>query len=201
MDRDRSLGHVALAVGPGDGPAAARLLSLLGLQVTDNGPSKQGDPWYTALVDPDTFAGLENLFFVVPVSEEQLRLEASIGEALVDAEELDGFFASKRDKPESASHIALAYNDLDALEAAVEAVLDAADEPPLAGRVSVRIFRARDGYADVEERMAASDLWADADDVAFVERTVQVFVQTDVVSTGLLLLGQTIELDYVFPPA
>jgi hypothetical protein len=36
--------------------------------------------------------------------------------------------------------------------------------------------------------------------VAFVERTVQVFVQTDVVSTGLLLLGQTIELDYVFPP-
>jgi hypothetical protein len=199
MDRPRSLGHIALAVGPGDGPAAAHLLSLLGLDVTDNGPSKQGDPWYTALVDADTFRGLENLFFVVPVSEEQLRLEAAIGDALVDAEELDGFFASKRAQPESASHIALAYRDLDDLEAAVQAVLDAADEPPLAGRVQVRVFRARDGYADVEERMAGSDLFADADDVAFVERTVQVFVQTDVVSTGLLLLGQTIELDYVFP--
>lgn len=201
MDRARSLGHVALAVGPGDGPAAAHLLGLLGLQVTDNGPSKMGDPWYTALVDADTHAGLENQFFVVPVSEAQLRLEAAIGEQLAEADELGEFLASKRDQPESTSHVALAFRDLDSLEAAVEAVLDAADEPPLAGRVHVRVFRARGGYDDVDERMAASDLFADADDVAFVERTVQVFVQTDVVSTGLLLLGQTIELDYVFPPA
>jgi hypothetical protein len=200
MDRPRSLGHVALAVGPGDGPAAAHLLELLGLQVTDNGPSKMGDPWYTALVDPDTFEGLENLFFVVPVSEAQLRLEASLGEQLADTVELEDFLGSKREQPESASHIALAFNDLDTLEEAVLAVLDAADEPPLAGRVNVRVFRARGGYDDVDERMAASDLFADADDVAFVERTVQVFVQTDIVSTGLLLLGQTIELDYVFPP-
>jgi hypothetical protein len=200
MSRPRTLGHVALAVGPGDGPAAAQLLGLLGLDVTDNGPSKTGEPWYTALVDADTFEGLENLFFVVPVSESQLRLEAAIGEGLAEKEELADFFASKRDQPESASHIALAFNDLGALEEAVLAVLDAADEPPLAGRVSVRVFRARGGYDDVDERMAASELFADADDVAFVERTVQVFVQTDVVSTGLLLLGQTIELDYVFPP-
>jgi hypothetical protein len=199
MDRPRSLGHVALAVGPGDGPAAAQLLRTLGLDVTDNGPSKMGDPWYTALVDRDTFAGLENLFFVVPVSEAQLRLEAAIGDQLAATDELADFLASKRDQPESTSHVALAFRDLDTLEEAVHAVLDAADEPPLAGRVNVRVFRARPGHADVDARMDASDLFADADDVAFVDRTVQVFVQTDVVSTGLLLLGQTIELDYVFP--
>jgi hypothetical protein len=197
--RPRSLGHIALAVGPGDGPAAACLLGLLGLQVTDNGPSKMGDPWYTALVDADTFSGLENLFFVVPVSEAQLRLEAAIGEQLADTVELEDFLGSKREQPESASHIALSFNDLGALEEAVLAVLDASDEPPLAGRVNVRVFRARGGYDDIDERMAASQVFAEADDVAFVERTVQVFVQTDIVSTGLLLLGQTIELDYVFP--
>jgi hypothetical protein len=199
MDRPRALGHVALAVGPGDGPAAAELLRLLGLDVTDNGPSKTGDPWYTAPVDRDTFVGLENLFFVVPVSEAQLRLEAAIGEQLADTDELADFLGSKREQPESASHGALAFRDLDTLEEVVLGLLDAADEAPLAGRVHVRVFRARGGYDDVDERMAASELFADADDVAFVDRTVQVFVQTDIVSTGLLLLGQTIELDYVFP--
>src|SRR3954470_7186949 len=90
MERARSLGHVALGIGPGDGPAAADLLRALGLDVTDNGPSKMGEPWYTALVDPTTFEGLENLFFVVPTSQEQRALEASM--SAVDASE---FMASK----------------------------------------------------------------------------------------------------------
>lgn len=201
MERARALGHVALAVGPSDGPAAARLLGLLGLEVTDNGPSKMGDPWYTAVVDPDTFGGLENLFFVVPVSEAQLRLEAAMGEALADTPELVDYLASKREQPESTSHVALAYRDFDALEAAVQAVEDAVDDDPLLrGRVQVRAFRARPGDADVDERMATSDVFAHADDEAFVPRTVQVFVQTDIVAAGLLLLGQTFELDHVFPP-
>lgn len=186
MERTRSLGHVALGVGPGDGPAAAELLRALGLEVTDNGPSKMGDPWYTALVDPATFEGLENLFFVVPTSHEQRTLE----EKMV-ALDTSAFVAAKRDNPESASHVALAYRDIETLEAAVRAVRELS-------RVQVRIFRAKRGHADVDERMAASDVFADITEEAFVDRTVQVFVQTDLVSTSLLCLGQTIELDYVF---
>ena len=187
MERTRSLGHVALGIGPGDGPAAAELLRALGLDVTDNGPSKMGDSWYTALVDPATFEGLENLFFVVPTSHEQRALEASM--AIVDTAE---FLASKRANPESASHVALAYRDLDALEAAIRRVREL-------DRVSVRIFRAKRGHADVDARMDTSDIFGQITEEAFVDRTVQVFVHTDLVSTSLLCLGQTIELDYVFP--
>ena len=78
MERARSLGHVALGIGPGDGPAAAELLRALGLDVTDNGPSKMGEPWYTALVDPRTFEGLENLFFVVPTSYETAQVDPQL---------------------------------------------------------------------------------------------------------------------------
>jgi hypothetical protein len=186
MERARSLGHVALGIGPGDGPAAAELLRALGLEVTDNGPSKMGEPWYTALVDPHTFEGLENLFFVVPTSHEQRTLEASM--SAVDASE---FLASKRTNPESASHVALAYRDLETLEAAVRAVREL-------DRVSVRVFRARRGDPTIDERMDASDVFGEIDEEAFVDRTIQVFVHTDLVSTSLLCLGQTIELDYVF---
>lgn len=186
MERARSLGHVALGIGPGGGPAAAALLRALGLEVTDNGPSKTGEPWFTALVDPATFVGLENLFFVVPTSPEQRALEASM--SAVDA---SAFLESKRANPESASHVALAYRDLDALEAAIRAV-------QLLDRVDVRIFRARRGDTAIDARMAASEIFASIDEEAFVDRTIQVFVHTDVVSTSLLCLGQTIELDYVF---
>jgi hypothetical protein len=189
MERARSLGHVALGIGPGDGPRAAELLRCLGLDVTDNGPSKTGEPWYTAVVDPLTYEGLENLFFVVPTSHEQRAFEATMTD--VDASE---FLASKRANPESASHIALAYRDLETLEAAVRAVREL-------DRVSVRVFRAKRGHADVDERMDGSDIFGDVNEEAFVDRTVQVFVSTDLVSTSLLCLGQTIELDYVFPPS
>ena len=187
MERARSLGHVALGIGPGDGPAAAELLRALGLEVTDNGPSKMGDPWYTALVDTDTFEGLENLFFVVPTSIEQRAFEEAL--SAVDASE---FVASKRANPESASHVALAYRDLETLEAAVRAVREL-------DRVSVRVFRARRGDAQIDARMDESDVFGEVAEEAFVDRTIQVFVHTDLVSTSLLCLGQTIELDYVFP--
>jgi hypothetical protein len=186
MERARSLGHVALGIGPGDGPAAAELLRALGLDVTDNGLSKMGEPWYTALVDPTTFEGLENLFFVVPTSHEQRALEAKM--TAVDATE---FVASKLANPESASHVALAYRDLETLEAVVRAAREL-------DRVSVRIFRARRGDPAIDARMDTSDVFAPVHEEAFVDRTIQVFLHTDLVSTSLLCLGQTIELDYVF---
>ena len=130
--------------------------------------------------------GEENLFFVVPTSYEQRALEASM--TTVDTTE---FLASKRANPESASHVALAYRDLETLEQAVRAVREL-------DRVNIRVFRAKRGHDDVDARMDGSDVFGGVDDEAFVDRTVQVFVHTDLVSTSLLCLGQTIELDYVF---
>ena len=51
--------------------------------------------------------------------------------------------------------------------------------------------------------MATSPIFrdGDADGTSFVDHGVQVFVQTDLCTTGLFALGQTIELDYFFEPA
>jgi hypothetical protein len=103
--------------------------------------------------------------------------------------------------PESGFHIGVRYDSLDALEHAVLAVQAAiANEPRLAGRMSVTRFRARAGQDPaVDARMAASPVLQADDREAFGDKVVQVFVNTDVVAGGLLSLGQTFELDYEFP--
>jgi len=48
----------------------------------------------------------------------------------------------------------------------------------------------------------ASPVFCEHDDgTAFTDYGVQVFVNTDVCTTGLFALGQTLELDYYWSPA
>jgi hypothetical protein len=76
---------------------------------------------------------------------------------------------------------------------------DAAPGGPLAGRVEVTRYRARpDLAAGVDERMARSPLFTPEDRPAFADHWVQCFVRTDLFGFGVVALGQTIELDYVF---
>lgn len=193
MAMTRTFSHVALGVGRGEGPLAARLLGHLGLAVTDNGPSLLGDPWYTAVVDETTYTGgMEQLgFFVVPVSDAQVELERTIaGTAAAEA-----LLAEKRRKPDSSSHVALAYRSLEGIEDAVAALL-ADDE--LCGRVDVLRFRPEFTTPAVDERLDASPVYAGATRVRYLSDGVQAFVQTDVVSAGLLAVGQSFELNYTF---
>ena len=193
-----ALSHVALTVGRSEGPLAARLLGHLGLQVTDNGPSLVGDPWYTALVDPDAYRGdMAHLgFFVVPVSDAQVALEAAVRPAIAALPERERFLADRAGKPDSNSHVALNFASLEALEEAVRA-LRADDQ--LAGRVSVATIRpAEPATAAIAERLDASDVFAGATPVRYVTTGVQAFAQTDIVTTGLLCLGQSFELNFAF---
>ena len=189
----RTFSHVALAVGRGEGPLAARLLSHLGLAVNDNGPSLLGDPWYTAIVDEATYGGgLEHLgFFVVPVSDAQVELERTIA----GTPAAEALMAEKRRKPDSSSHVALAYESLDTLEQAVTALLADAE---LHGRVDVLRFRPEEATPAIEARLDGSPVYADATRVRYLADGVQAFVQTDVVSAGLLSVGQSFELNHTF---
>lgn len=196
---ERAFSHVALTVGRGEGPLAARLLGAFGLGVTDKGPSLQGDPWYTALLDPDVHdgTGLRDLgYFVVPVSDEQLRLEAALGAEV--AAECTSFVAAKWAKPDSFSHAALNYASLEAVERAVRALAADAD---LVGRCDVRAIRPVQAPPDLERRLDESDVFAAADRVRYLTAGVQVFVSTDVVSAGLLCLRQSFELNFEVPAA
>ena len=185
-----NLSHVALSVGRGEGPLAARFLTHLGLRVTDNGPSLLGDPWYTAVVDAESYGGgMAHLgFFVVPVSDAQRDLEA----ATVRDDAVDAYLAEKRRKPDSNGHVALNYDRLDQLEAAVRAISEDAE---IADRTTLLCFRPEAAPSDVAARLDASPVFATATPVRYLDRTVQVFVQTDLVSVGLLCLGQSFELN------
>lgn len=192
MDRRRALSHVALNVARGEGALAARLLDALGLQVTDNGPSLLGDPWYTAVVDPATYADdlVHMGFFVVPASDEQLAVEAAVRERL--GPERQALLAEKRRKPDSNGHVALRFRAVDDVEEAVRRIRT---DGELADRVEVVTFRPAEAPPEVAERIGRSDVFAAATPVGYLRTGVQAFLLTDVVSAGLLSLGQGFELN------
>ena len=82
--------------------------------------------------------------------------------------------------------------------------LSAATAPggELEGRAAVTRYRARPGQdPEIDAAMQKSPIFRDDDGTAFADYAVQVFVKTDLCTTGLFALGQTIELDYFWPPA
>ncbi len=187
--------HVALGVGRGDGPAAARLLELMGLTVTDNGPSLVGDPWYTAGMDgmADGTTG----FFLVPISDAQVELEALARDRLGRSDPAAAFVEARRGKPDSTTHVALTHTSLEGLEAAVRALHE---DELLAGRVATEAYRPADSEAWVTGRLDRSPVFSTAAPVRYLRDGVQVFVHTDLVGTGLLTLGQTIEMNHQLTP-
>ena len=112
------------------------------------------------------------------------------------------FTDMKRDSPETASHFAIRYRELEELEKVLRAVeADAAEGGPLHGRVELTKYRARPNLDPaVDERMAASPVFTGDEPQAFANYWIQCFVKTDLFGYGILAFGQTIELDYVFEP-
>jgi hypothetical protein len=78
---------------------------------------------------------------------------------------------------------------------------DAREGGPLHGRVALTRYRARRGLdAAVDARMDASPAFTGNEAEAFADHWIQCFVTTDLFGYGLVALGQTIELDFVFEP-
>lgn len=199
----RSFGHLALNYRPGDEQPARRLLQILGCTLVDNGLSPGQDGFCTVLLDGPTGNYADNLFFLSPANPQQMAIEDLIDGALAAAPQLAAQYATRVGAaPESISHIGLRYRSFEELES-VLASLDAAGAPSgeLAGRINVVKYRARpDLDPAVDAVMAESTQFSGEESPAFANAWVQCFVRTDVVAYGLLALGQTFELDYVFEP-
>jgi hypothetical protein len=203
----RTLGHLALYYRPGDEKASRLLLEDLGCTLVDNGPRPGADGFCTVLVDDETANHADNILFLAPLTPVQEELEQAIRDQFglgggAPEQPATAFTDMKRNSPETASHFAIRYRELDELERVLHAVeADSAVGGPLHGRVELTKYRARpDLDPAVDERMAASPAFTGDEPRAFANFWIQCFVKTDLFGYGILAFGQTIELDYVFEP-
>jgi hypothetical protein len=177
MTTARALGHLALYYAPGDMEASRRLLQDLGCTLVENGPAPGRDGFCTVLVDDASPTYADNILFLAPLTPTQQELERTIRDhfrlgADDAASPATEFTEMKRASPETASHFAIRYGELEALEDALGAI----------------------------EAMEASRAFTGAERPAFADHWIQCFVKTDLFGYGILAFGQTIELDYVFEP-
>jgi hypothetical protein len=169
----RRLTHVELLYRPGERDKAVKVLALLGCE-----PLDRGGHWFTAFVDPAAGEGRDysnNVFYASEVSAAQWELEQALCRGLPD--DRQAYVDEMRRDPQHSAHFGFRVGDRAALDAVLDRVRAAADsDPDLRGRVAV------DGVFE-----------PDAPD-AIATTMVQAFIWTDVVASGLLALGQHIEV-------
>jgi hypothetical protein len=201
-----TLGHLALHYRPGDYERARILFECFGAHLEENGP----EGFCSIVFDRDRWNYVDNVMYLGQATRVKLELEAAIAESLHlgEADEdprATAFRDTRSSSPESLDHVGIRYSSFAELEQAVLALTDAtAPGGPLEGRAVVTKYRARPGQDPrIDEAMATSPIFRDRDEdgISFADYSVQIFVKTDVCTTGVFALGQTIELDYFWEPA
>jgi hypothetical protein len=179
----RLLNHAETVYAPGDRAAARALFRAIGCRVLDpqeeDGPSDLGEaagPYLIVFVDPDSTDLIDNVLYSSEVQPEQWAFEQALRPHLEGDESVRAAYAEFAAKfvrtPFAMTHLGFAMSESQ-LEGCLERIAAA---PELAGRVHVTgVYRPGDpGSVD--------------------PRVIQAFLRTDVISTGLLLAGQQIEL-------
>jgi hypothetical protein len=172
----RRLNHVETVYRPGEREIAVAALELLGCRVTE----LQG--FLFAVIDPATGNGIDNAIYSSQVTEEQWNFEHALTQAINTDEKLSDAATKYREQmsthPQYVFHIGIAFDTREAWEEAVTRVsVASSDHPDLAGRITVAgAFRPGDPGSMSDQ--------------------CQAFIHTDVFSSGLLTLGQQIELQY-----
>jgi hypothetical protein len=170
----RRLTHVELLHRPGERELAARFFNLLGCETVD-----RGGHWFSAIVDPGGERDFSNnVFYASEIGQEQWAFE----QALAGLPALEEYHHAMRDKPQMSGHFGFRVPTQAHLEEIVERVRTAgADDPDLAGRVAV------------------AGVYRPEDPGAVAPNMVQAFIWTDIVVSGLLALGQHIEVQWHLP--
>lgn len=202
-----SLGHLALHYRPGESELAARFFQLLGARVKTFPRPPSDDPLYIISVDSVNPDAADDIVFLFALKPAQIALEDAIAKRFgfgTDSPDpvLREFLDERARWPESYLHFGLHYAELDELEAAVLRLQDAmAADPAFGARIhSFQLLKARgeDGDDAITERMAASPVFSQTDQLAYGRHGVQVHIRTDLFATGLHMLGSVVELDFVF---
>ena len=202
-----SLGHLALHFRPGERALATRFFELLGARVQEFPNQFSAEPLYVIAMDRDTPARADNIVYLFALKPVQLELEAAIAKHLgLGTDEahpaLTAFLDQRAQWPESYLHFGLHYSRLEDLEAAVTGLrAEIEANPEFGSRIQgLQILKARgeDGDREIDERMAASEVFSRTDEYAYGRHGAQVHIRTDLFATGLSLFGSVVELDFVF---
>lgn len=202
----RTMGHVALHYArKEEGPLAAKLMALLGYVETQALPLPDGSTFYRFVVDSyhqPRGDGIVYLSLVPPAQAELVqaaRVALGVGtdhqhpavDALRGAIEAD---------PEYTFHLGLLLDSLEEVERiAAELQEHNAADPNFQSRLKVTMNRPRRGDAEIDARLDASPVFGGVDRYAYGQNGVQLFVETDILTSGPLGDSMILELDYVFP--
>ena len=179
----RRLNHVEFAHRPGEAHLATALFTALGCRCSEI----DSPPYGTYIVvSLDGSPHGENDMFVSQAEPEQLALEQALALQMADIGELGAaaraFRGMQQARPFRATHFGLRLPTVGALLDAIEKLTVLA-ENDLAGRLELGLAMER----SLDEARATSS------------PLQQIWVWTDVISTGLLAFGQQIELQAYDP--
>ncbi|MEV5835422.1 hypothetical protein [Nocardia sp. NPDC052112] len=207
MGSKTSLGHLALHFRPGERALAVRFFELLGARVQEFPNKFSDEPLYIIAMDSADPDRADNIIYLFALKPAQLELERAIAESLgANTAEphpvLRDFLEQRAQWPESYLHFGLHFSDLGQLEAAVLGLRkEMESDPAFAARIqSMQVLKARgeEGDIEIDDRMAASLVFSEAEDYAYGRHGVQVHVRTNLFATGIDMFGSVVELDYVF---
>lgn len=175
----RLLNHVELVYAPGERALAAQLFETLGCRVVDNGGA-----WLAAKIDGESSDLRNNVLYASEVTPEQWRFEQALRRA-AGAGELAAAESSYRallaERPQLAPHFGIRYPTPAAWQATIE-------------RLRILGGGALSGRIEVSGVFTPGRPNAGPDDTDVL---MQAFLRTDLAATGLLTLGQHIELQTV----
>jgi len=202
----RSMGHMALHYkNKEEGPLAARLLSMLGYVETQDLLLPNGAHFYRFVVDPRHSPRGDGIVYLSLIPAAQRDLMKVIHGALnvgTDNEH-PAVIAMRRkldEDPEYSFHYGTLLERLEDLENIFLALEDAnKNDPELKGRLKLVYNRSLPGNPDVDARLDASPIYGGVTRYAYGKNGVQAFLETDVLSSGILGETMMLEFDYVFP--
>ena len=167
---NHALNHVELVYRPTERELAKRVFEVLGCRPVD-----RGGTWFTSFVDAAGADWSNNVLYASEVTPEQWAFEQTLA---TEAPQRAAYLTRLQREPQRSCHFGIRLADAAALEAACERVREAGDDGELAGRIRLAgVFRP-------------------GDPGAVADTMVQAFVWTDVIASGLLTLGQHIELQW-----
>jgi len=202
----RTMGHVALHYArKEEGALAAKLMALLGYVETQALPLPNGSTFYRFVVDSHHRPRGDGIVYLSLVPPAQAELVQAAREALgvgTDRQHptVDALRAAIEADPEYTFHLGLLVDSLEEIERIALELRDRnANDPDFKGRLKVTMNRPRPGDAEVDARLDASPAFGTVDRYAYGRNGVQLFVETDILTSGPLGDSMILELDYIFP--
>ncbi|NWK94637.1 hypothetical protein DM806_02920 [Sphingobium lactosutens] len=202
----RSMGHMAMHYKRlEEGPLAARLLGMLGYVLTQDLLLPSGGHFYRFVVDPRHQPRGDGILYLSLLPDAQRDLMEAIHGALhvgTDHEHptVLALRARMAEDPEYGFHYGTLLESLEDLEA-IFATLEEANrhDPDLKGRLKLVYNRPLPGNPDIDARLDASPIYGSVTRHAYGKNGVQAFVETDLLSSGMLGESMMLEFDHVFP--